>query len=156
MAAKDSKAWLPPRWFIWTFWKAHRAWFRLTGGRRGLWPPTADKWGALRLTVVGRRSGEERSVILGYFEDGTNLVTLAMNGWGPEEPQWWLNLQARPEARVQLADGSTPRVLARRATGAERARLWDRQRQYDQQLDEYARRRPGETAVVVLERVAES
>jgi hypothetical protein len=32
------------------------------------------------LTAVRRRTGRERSVILGYFEDGPNLVTLAMNG----------------------------------------------------------------------------
>jgi hypothetical protein len=31
----------------------------------------------MRLTTVGRRSGEERTTILGYFEDGPNLVTLA-------------------------------------------------------------------------------
>jgi hypothetical protein len=27
---------------------------------------------------------------LGYVEDGDNLVTLAMNGWGDADP-WWLN-----------------------------------------------------------------
>ena len=41
--------------------------------------------------------------ILGYFEDGPNLVTLAMNGWGAPEPAWWLNLQARPDTVVELA-----------------------------------------------------
>ena len=40
----------------------------------------------MRLTTIGRRSGQERSVILGYIEDGPNLVTLAMNGWGEGEP----------------------------------------------------------------------
>ena len=41
----------------------------------------------MRLTTVGRRSGQERSVILGYLDDGPNLVTLAMNGWGKESPR---------------------------------------------------------------------
>ena len=90
-------------------------------------------------------------MIVGYFEDGPNLVTLAMNGWGEAEPAWWLNLQAHPEARVQLTDG-THAVVAHAATGQERARLWDRWRVLDQDLDAYARRRPTETAVVVLER----
>jgi F420H(2)-dependent quinone reductase len=151
MSGGDSRAWLPPRWFIRSFWKAHRAWVRATGGRRGLWPATGDKWGAMRLTVVGRRTGQPRSVILGYFEDGPDLVTLAMNGWGPGEPAWWLNLRAHPQAQVQLHDGSRRHVMAHAATGAERARLWERQRHYDRHVDEYARRRPGETAVVVLE-----
>jgi deazaflavin-dependent oxidoreductase (nitroreductase family) len=148
--ASERKPHLPPRWFVLLFWKAHRALFRLTGGRRGLWPARAHRWGALRLTTIGRRSGQERSVILGYIEDGPNLVTLAMNGWGAAEPAWWLNLQAQPAAQVQLTNG-VHHVVAHAATGEERARLWDRWRLVDKNLDGYAGRRPGETAVVVLE-----
>jgi deazaflavin-dependent oxidoreductase (nitroreductase family) len=102
------------------------------------------------LTTVGRRSGLERSVILGYLEDGPNVVTMAMNGWGEGEPAWWLNLQAHPHARVQLTDG-TREVVARAASGEERTRLWDRWRELDKDLDGYARRRSTETAVVILE-----
>ena len=88
--------------------------------------------------------------MVGYFEDGPNLVTMAMNGWGKGEPAWWLNLQAQPDARVDLADG--PRsVRAHAATGDERVRLWGRWREIDAHLDEYAALRPAETAVVVLE-----
>jgi deazaflavin-dependent oxidoreductase (nitroreductase family) len=141
---------VPPRWFVRAFWKAHRAWFRLTGGRRGLWKPRGTKWGAMRVTTIGRRSGQERSVILGYFEDGDTLVTMAMNGWSPGEPAWWLNLQANPRATVQLP-GETRQVVAHAATGAERERLWERWRSIDTNLDAYAARRPTETAVVVLE-----
>ena len=89
-------------------------------------------------------------VILGYLEDGPNLVTLAMNGWGDGEPAWWLNLQAHPQATVQLVNG-THDVQARIATGPERERLWNRWRSLDENLDGYARRRSTETAVVVLE-----
>jgi deazaflavin-dependent oxidoreductase (nitroreductase family) len=141
---------LPPRWFIRLFWKGHRGLLRLTGGRYGLWRAKARRWGAMRVTTIGRRTGQERSVILGYLEDGPNVVTLAMNGWGEAEPAWWLNLQAHPQARVQLP-GGTRAMVARAATGAERARLWDRWRSVDANLDDYARRRPNETAVVVLE-----
>ncbi len=141
---------LPPRWFVVLAWRAHRALYRVSGGRRGLWSPRRGRWGAMRLTSTGRRSGLERSVILGYLEDGPNLVTLAMNGWGEGEPAWWLNLRARPEARVQLESG-TREVVARAATGPERARLWDRWRATDTDLDRYALRRGTETAVVVLE-----
>lgn len=140
---------LPPRWFVVTAWKVHRGLFRVTRGHRGLWPARPAKWGAMRLTAVGRRSGEERSVILGYVEDGQDVVTLAMNGWGAAEPAWWLNLQAHPDARVQLPDG-TRDVVAHRATGAERERLWARWREIDENLDGFAQRRPAETAVVVL------
>jgi len=99
------KARLPPRWFIVTAWHIHRRIVRASGGRRGLRPPSPGKYGTLRLTTTGRRSGEPRSVILGYHEDGPNLVSMAMNGWGAPEPAWWLNLQAHPEAIVELAGG---------------------------------------------------
>src|SRR5262245_52331428 len=91
---------LPPRWVIRLAWAVHRGVCRVFGRRIGLWRPRAKGWGTLRLTTTGRRSGRQRTVILGYFEDGPNLVSLAMNGWGAGEPAWWLNLQAHPEATV--------------------------------------------------------
>ena len=124
--------------------------YRLTGGRVGLWRPKPGKWGTARLTTIGRRSGKEHAVIIGYIEDGPNFVTLAMNGWGEGEPAWWLNLQAHPEIRAETVDG--PRLFrAHAAEGDERTRLWDRWREVDRQLDAYAARRSQETAVVVLE-----
>ena len=93
---------LPPRWFIRLFWSTHRAIYRVTGGRLGLWRPKPGRWGTLRLTTTGRRTGRPRSIIVGYLEDGPNLVTLAMNGWADPEPAWWRNLQAQPEATVEL------------------------------------------------------
>jgi deazaflavin-dependent oxidoreductase (nitroreductase family) len=107
MREAKNKAWLPPRWFIKTFWRVHRRIVRASDGRKGLWPPRPGKWGALRLTTTGRRSGEPRSVMLGYYEDGPNVVSMAMNGWGAAEPAWWLNLQANPKALVELAGGTT-------------------------------------------------
>jgi deazaflavin-dependent oxidoreductase (nitroreductase family) len=124
--------------------------YRLTGGRIGLWPARAKRWGTLRLTTIGRRSGRERGVILGYLEDGPNLVTMAMNGWAEGEPAWWLNLQAHPDATVDLASGRRM-IRARAAQGAERSRLWARWRELDAKLDAYAARRSTETAVVILE-----
>lgn len=147
----EHKPRLPPRWFVVTAWHVHRRIVGASRGRRGLWPPRADKWGALRLTTKGRRSGRPRSVILGYYEDGPNLVSMAMNGWGSAEPAWWLNLQADPEAVVELAGGIRREVLGRAAVGAERDRLWQRWRELDKNLDGYAARRPRETSVVVLE-----
>ena len=106
----------------------------------------------MRLTTIGRRSGSERHAMLGYFEDGPNLVTMAMNGWGDAEPKWWLNLQANPDTTVVLADG--PRaVRGRAATPEERPRLWARWGEYDgeEALASWAARRSRETAVVILE-----
>ncbi len=145
------KPFVPPRWFVVTAWHVHRRIVRSSRGRKGLWPPRPGKWGALRLTTTGRRSGEPRQVIVGYYDDGPNLVTMAMNGWGPAEPAWWLNLQANPDAMVELAGGATRLVRAHAAVGEERERLWQRWCEIDKNLDGYAARRPQETAVVVFE-----
>ncbi|CAM5784217.1 nitroreductase/quinone reductase family protein [Cellulomonas persica] len=141
---------LPPRWFIRTAWVVHRAIYRVTRGRRGLWKPKPGKWGTIVLRTTGRRTGAERVAIVGYLEDGPNLVTMAMNGWADPEPAWWLNLQAHPDATVELADG-TLRVRAREAEGAERERLWAAYQAVDDGLDAYAARRSRRTAIVVLE-----
>jgi deazaflavin-dependent oxidoreductase (nitroreductase family) len=142
------------RMFVRIAWKLHRALYRFSGGRIGLSrPKDGSKFGMMRLATVGRRSGQPRIAIVGYYEDGPNLVTLAMNGWGRSEPAWWLNLQAEPDTTVGLADG--PRaVRARAATGAERKRLWARFADFPGwggDIDALATRRPAETAVVVLE-----
>jgi F420H(2)-dependent quinone reductase len=144
----------PPRVFVRIAWVLHRALYRFSGGRIGLSRPKAGgKLGMMRLTTVGRRSGQPRVAIIGYYEDGRNLVTLAMNGWADAEPAWWLNLQAQPDTVVELKDG--PRAVhGRAAQGDERERLWAGFRDYPgwgDDLDALASRRSTERAVVVLE-----
>ena len=142
-----------PRWLVRTIWIVHRAAFSLTRGRFGLRPATTGQWGMLRLRTVGRRSGTPRVAIVGFIEDGPNLVTPAMNGWADPEPAWWLNLQANPEATVELPDGSSRAVTARAAVGDERPRLWAtfvglRSSAFS---DANAATRSRETALVILE-----
>jgi deazaflavin-dependent oxidoreductase (nitroreductase family) len=146
---REQSAHLPPRWFIRLFWAVQRAAYSVSGGRFGLRTATADRWGMLRLRSVGRRSGKERTAILGYFEDGPDLVTMAMNGWADPEPAWWLNLQAQPDVTVDLPGGSRA-VHAHAANKDERPRLWAMQAAYDKDLDAFAARRSRETAVVIL------
>jgi F420H(2)-dependent quinone reductase len=150
MSASRIPAPLPPRWFVRAAWIAHRAIYSITRGRSGLRRPTAEHWGMLRLRTTGRRSGRERLAILAYIEDGTNLVTTAMNGWADPEPAWWLNLVANPDAGVDLVDG-TRLVRGRAASGDERARLWAVLAGYNARRDAYAARRSRPTQVVILE-----
>jgi F420H(2)-dependent quinone reductase len=105
----------------------------------------------LRLTTVGRKSGQERNVIIGYLEDGTNLVTLAMNGFDEGHPSWWLNLEAHPDAVVRLAHQRPRPVRARQAAGEERDRLWQRWVAVDPRVDAHVRVRTTTTPVIVLE-----
>jgi deazaflavin-dependent oxidoreductase (nitroreductase family) len=142
---------LQPPWFVHTFWRVHRALYRISGGRF-LWTTASKRgWGALHLTTIGRTSGLERSVILGYLEDGPNLVVLAMNGWDEGHPAWWLNLEAHPDAVVRLSRQDPRPVRAHAAQGEERDRLWQRWALIDKQLDDYAALRTAVTPVVVFE-----
>lgn len=142
---------LPPTWFKHAFWRGHRALYRLSRGRF-LWTPASKRgWGAVHLTTLGRKSGVERSVIVGYFEDGANVVVLAMNGWDDGHPAWWLNLEARPDAVIRLARQGPRPVRARLALGDERERLWKRWLTIEPEIDDYARSRSIETPVVIFE-----
>jgi deazaflavin-dependent oxidoreductase (nitroreductase family) len=142
---------MPPPWIVHSAWRAHRALHRLSGGRF-LWTTSNKRgWGALRLTTIGRKSGRERTVIIGYVEEGPDLVALAMNGWDEGHPSWWLNLEAHPDAVVRLAGQTQRPVRARQAEGDERDRLWERWVGVDPRVDGYSGLRSTETPVVVLE-----
>ena len=68
--ARKQQATVPPRAFIRTFWAIHKTIVRLSGDRIGLWRPLAGRrFGMMRLSTVGRKSGRPRMVIVGYFED---------------------------------------------------------------------------------------
>ena len=142
----------PPSWFMHLFWRVHRTLNRVSGGRF-LWTPASKRgWGAMRLTVKGRKSGQERSVILGYIDDGPNLVVLAMNGWEEGHPAWWLNLEAHPDAVVRLPGGEVRPVHGYAAEGEERERLWQLWAAVPgENPDGFAAQRSVETPVVVFE-----
>ncbi|MBX7159432.1 MAG: nitroreductase family deazaflavin-dependent oxidoreductase [Acidimicrobiia bacterium] len=149
--SETEPATLPPAWFKHAFWRVHRLLHRISGGRF-LWTPESKRgWGAMGLTTVGRRTGRPRTVVVGYIEDGSDVVVLAMNGWDEGQPSWWLNLEANPDAEIRLPGKETLRVRARRAVGEERERLWARWLEIDAENDEFAGRREVETPVVIFE-----
>ena len=146
-AATAKRPFVPPKWVEQVAWAVHRAIYRFSGGRRGLSPATPEQWGTIRLHSIGRTSGRARIAILGYHDDGPNLVTVAMNGWQEGDPAWWRNLKANPEATVELAGGEMRKVRARAAEGEERARIMA----LFKGSEEYIPHRATETAMVVLE-----
>ena len=79
----------------------------------------------LLLTTTGRRSGKQRTVPLLYLMDGRNVVLVASNGGAINHPTWWLNLQTKSEAWIQIK-GIRRRVKAEQASAAEKQRLWPR------------------------------
>ncbi len=127
------------------FWRIHRAFMRLTGGRFGKVGPL----NALLVTTKGRKSGEPRDVALNYIPDSGSYVVVASYVGADRDPSWWQNLKANPDAEV-LVDGKHVRVRARETDGAERG-LWTRVVGMDPAYAEYQRRTKRRLPVVLLE-----
>jgi deazaflavin-dependent oxidoreductase (nitroreductase family) len=74
------------------------------------------------LTTTGARSGKERTVVLGFGKDGDRFVVIASGNGAPSHPAWYLNLQARPIATVEVGPDKF-KVRARTAGSEERGPL---------------------------------
>src|SRR5260370_30584806 len=46
------------------------------------------------LTTIGARSGEPRTVVIGYRPHGDELVAIASDNGAPNDPAWYRNLLA--------------------------------------------------------------
>ena len=103
----------------------------------------------LLLSTTGRKTGRERTTPLLYLEDGENLVVVASVGGAPRHPDWYWNLKANPEARVQMQE-RTLRVRAQEAEGDEKHRLWRRVVEMYPPYEDYQRRTEREIPVFVL------
>ena len=103
----------------------------------------------LVLTTKGRKTGQDRKFALIFARDGDDFIVVASKGGAPSHPGWYLNLQASPEATVQVAD-RTFKAEARTAMGQERERLWELVNQQWPNYAVYATRTEREIPVVVL------
>jgi deazaflavin-dependent oxidoreductase (nitroreductase family) len=99
-------------------------------------PPTIPQ---LILTTVGRKSGQPRSVQLGYLADAGDYVVVASNFGRGHHPAWSHNLLAEPQATVEV-DGRTETVRAERLSDAEKAAIWPRLVAVVPQFDVYVTR----------------
>jgi deazaflavin-dependent oxidoreductase (nitroreductase family) len=130
------------------FGQEHVRVYRETGGERGYeWRGTT----ILLLTTTGRVTGNERTTPLIHRADNGAWVVVASKGGAPEHPDWYKNLQAEPQAVIQVKDQRIP-VRARTAQGSERDRLWKLMTEPWPAYDEYQRKTQREIPVVVLER----
>lgn len=102
------------------------------------------------LRTVGRKSGQPRESPMIFIEDGDAAVVCASNAASARPPAWWLNLQSQPHAEV-LIRGEWRRVRARKATEAERERLWPRLSETYEGFDSYGTIAKREMPVVILE-----
>ena len=124
----------------------HEFWYRFSGGRIG---GRLGHLPILLLTTMGRKSGRKRTTPLVYLRDGDDTVVIASNGGSDQHPAWWLNLRDNPTAEV-LVGSDLKTVIAEKATGEERERLWRDVVELYHGYDEYRRMTDREIPVVVL------
>jgi deazaflavin-dependent oxidoreductase (nitroreductase family) len=143
-------AMIPPRPVLRLLWAIHKGVDRVSGGRIGTVRPTGRRLGTLFVVSTGRNSGQPRRNPVYYVEEGPNLVVVASNAGGAADPAWWQNLQAQPDADVEVG-GDRRAVRARAATPEEHARLWPRFVRGSATFNEYQANTPRRLSVVILE-----
>ncbi len=121
--------------------------YRETDGEHGYnWRGTT----ILLLSTTGRASGQERTTPLIHRTDDGSWVVVASKGGAPDHPDWYKNLTANPEAKIQVKGDVIP-VRARTAEGEERERLWDRMAEKWPAYNDYQRKTSRQIPVVVFE-----
>jgi deazaflavin-dependent oxidoreductase (nitroreductase family) len=125
----------------------HRRLYRLSGSRIGgrIWDLPV-----VLLTTTGRQSGKKRTVPLCSFRRGDDVVVIASYGGLDQQPGWWLNLQANPQAEI-VAGRERRTVTARNAAPDERTLLWSEVTARAPGYLEYERRTTREIPVVILQ-----
>ena len=76
------------------------------------------------MTTKGAKTGQDRTAIVTYHREGDAFIIAATKSGSVENPAWYHNLVAHPEATFEAA-GETFPVVAREAKDDERQRLYD-------------------------------
>lgn len=93
--------------------------FRAQGGK-GV-APFGDA--LLLLHHTGARTGTVRVNPLAYYDDGDRLVIVASKAGAPQNPDWFFNVRANPDATIEIGS-ETVKVHAAEITGDDYERTW--------------------------------
>ena len=150
------------RWFAWfgrvpnqlpgssRITRAHAWLLRRSGRLRHSWLFAAGQ-PVLSLTTTGRKTGARRSTAVACFRSGDELAVAGMNLGVGRDPAWSLNLEADPQAEVEIGGDTVP-VTARRAEGQEAAQLWSRWVELQPSATAYRELAGREIPIFILER----
>jgi len=120
--------------------------YEATGGKIG------HDWNGAEVLILhttGRKSGTIRKLPLIYGRDGKNYLIVASKGGAPDNPGWYRNLVAHPDAAIQVHDEVMP-VTARTATPEEKRRLWRIMTAQWPDYDQYQSRTKRDIPLVLL------
>jgi deazaflavin-dependent oxidoreductase (nitroreductase family) len=112
-------------------------------------------WGdakLLLLTTTGAKSGKHHTTPVAYSSDGDRLVVIASYAGRENNPAWYHNLVAHPNATVEVG-AETFEAVAEVAEGAERDRIYAAQAAAIPAFAEYERKTTRRIPVILLNRV---
>lgn len=125
----------------------HRQIFTTTKGRVG---GKAFGMPVLKLTTIGRKSGQPRTTMLtSPVQEGDDVIIIASYGGDDRHPTWFLNLRDNPEVEVTM-QGRTRKMKARIASPDEKDALWPRVTGKYKGYAAYQRRTDRDIPVVIL------
>ena len=93
----------------------------------------------LLLNAIGARTGKLRVKPVMYLKDGERYVVFASKGGYPTNPDWYHNLKAHPDIRIEVGD-ETIDVHADEVKDSARNELYERQSKLYPQFAEYQRK----------------
>ncbi|MFY9926804.1 MAG: nitroreductase/quinone reductase family protein [Streptosporangiaceae bacterium] len=120
--------------------------FRANGGKVG---GPFEGSTLLLLHHTGAKTGAERVNPLAYQQVGDSYAVFASYAGRPEDPQWFRNLLAHPDATVELGTG-TVKVRARVAERSERDPIYAKQVELMPGFGEYEKTAAPRVIPVVL------
>jgi deazaflavin-dependent oxidoreductase (nitroreductase family) len=103
----------------------------------------------LLLHHTGAKSGTSRVNPLAYQRDEGRYVVFASKAGAPTNPDWYHNLKAHPDVKIEIAT-DTIEVAASEAAGDERDRLYRTQAERTPQFAEYAEKTDRVIPVIIL------
>lgn len=107
----------------------------------------------LLLHHTGAKTGTERVTPLMYQAVDGGYAIFASKAGADTNPDWFHNISANPETRVEIGT-DTVSVVARRAGGDEHDRIWEEQKSSWPQFAEYEQKTARDVIpVIVLEPV---
>src|SRR5438309_11480552 len=80
----------------------------------------------LLINHKGARTGKSRTKRVMYFKDGHRYVVFASKGGAPTNADWYLNLKAHPDVKIEVGN-ETIEVRGEETPGKARGRIYAQQ-----------------------------
>lgn len=110
----------------------------------------------LLLITVGSKTGQTREAPLGRFDAPTGgWYVVASAGGARQNPSWYHNIAAHPDAVRVIVAGTEHKVTAEQVTGAEREAAWQRICAEQPRFGRYGEKTDREIPIIKLTPVAQ-